>query len=89
MENQYNFCSNLSSDVRTLNWSRGVVIKVLDEMIYWKPEDMSDKYAEWIEVDNNNLARDGTHVKERSAMMKDVNSSDDSPIKLDSDEGDP
>ncbi len=58
---------------------------MLDELIYVKPEEYSERYAEWIEVESANLAHEGTYVKERP-MVKDLNSSDDSPIKMDSDD---
>lgn len=63
------------------------MLKVLDEMLYVRSERASDNMAEWVEVDSDNLAREGTHVKER-VVAKDENFSDDSPIKQDSDEAD-
>jgi len=70
-----------------MGWARGQIVKVLDEMIYVKPEDLSEKYADWIEVESQNIAKEGTHVKEKN-LIKDSNSSDDSPHKMDSDEND-
>jgi len=68
-------------------WGRTVVTKVLDEMVFARPEEFSEKYAEWVGTDSNSLAPEGTHVKERQ-MPKDLGSSDDSPIKQDSDDAD-
>ncbi len=79
---------NLGSDQKSQMWTRSVVEKVLDEMLYLRPEDMSEKYAEWVEVDTENLARDGTHPREKQAA-RGMDSSDDSPQgKMDSDDAD-
>ena len=67
------------SDLRSQRWERTVVKRVLDEMIYLQPEGLPDKYAEWVMVDANNIAKEGTHTK-KSVEMKDSFSDEDSPL---------
>ena len=70
------------NDIRTQTWERGVVRRVLDEMIYLQPEYLAEKYAEWVEVEANNVAKGGTHTKAKEIEVenKDLYSSDDSPL---------
>eukprot|EP01022_Parablepharisma_sp_SALTPOND_P000055 TRINITY_DN1001_c0_g1_i1.p1 TRINITY_DN1001_c0_g1~~TRINITY_DN1001_c0_g1_i1.p1 ORF type:complete len:1403 (+),score=208.78 TRINITY_DN1001_c0_g1_i1:12466-16674(+) len=71
------------NDLRAQSWDRSIVKRVLDEMLYLQPEHLSERYAEWVEVEANNIAKAGTHTVGKPTVeegSKDPYSSDDSPL---------
>lgn len=69
--------------MRTQTWEKTTVRRALDEMVYLQPEYLGEKYSEWVEVEASNIARSGTHIKEKPVVVKDPYSSDESPDELD------
>ena len=56
-------------------------------MIQVRPEDLSDKYLEWVEVDSDRLALEGTNIKDK-VVVRHFEDSDNSPMKDSGDDED-
>lgn len=51
-------------------WSRVIITRVLDEMLYTKPEDLSEKYANSLEIDSDYFAPEGTNIKSKPISVE-------------------
>ena len=54
-------------------------------MLNIKSKYIQDENSKWLTIDDPELAAEGTHIKEEY-FKNDMNSSDNSPVKIDSDD---